>query len=284
MQRVFSGSPYEPQAGFCRALRIGDRVEVAGTAPLDTEGRTVAPGQAGPQARRCLEVISQALKELGSGPEDVIRTRIYLTRAEDFPAVAAVHGEFFSASPPVATGIVVAGLLDPDWVVEIEAEAQLRARIRALVDLDRYWMSERAHHLFGAEVVVSRGQAWKVADLEGFVVVRGPERLALATYRVEGEECELVTIDAYEKHRGHGTRLLAQVEEAARTRGCKRIWLVTTNDNLDALRFYQRRGYRLSAVYPGAVDEVSRPLKPQIPQVGYYEIPLRDELILEKIL
>jgi enamine deaminase RidA (YjgF/YER057c/UK114 family) len=96
------------------------------TAPIGPDGRTVAPGQAEPQARRCLEVITQALAGLGASPADVVRTRIFLTHAEDFPVVAKVHGQYFRAAPPVATAVVVAGLLDSDWRVEIEAEAILR--------------------------------------------------------------------------------------------------------------------------------------------------------------
>lgn len=280
--RVFSGSPYEPQAGFCRALRRGERVLVAGTAPLGPDGRTVHPGQAGPQARRCLEIAVQALERLGASAADAVRTRLYLTDPADFDAVARVHGEFFREAPPVATCVVVASLLDPEWRVEIEVEAQVHDRVTSLDEGDRAWLRERSDELYGAPVVISRGRAHEPAGLEGCVASRGPERLGVATYRVEGSECELVTLDAFEPHRGVGTRLLEAVEERARARGCARVWLITTNDNLEALRFYQRRGYRLKAVHPAAVDEVSRPMKPQIPTVGCFRIPLRDELELDK--
>lgn len=152
--------------------------------------------------------------------------------------------------------------------------------MRALTEADRAWLRAEAPRLFGAQVVISRGVAHPVAELDGFLA----EGEGLATYRCEGDECELVTIDAFTPLQGVGTRLLQAVEEAARARGCRRLWLITTNDNLEALRFYQRRGYRLSALYAGAVDDVSRLLKPQIPTLGNFGIPLRDELELEKQL
>jgi enamine deaminase RidA (YjgF/YER057c/UK114 family) len=122
-RRHGSASPYEAQAGFCRALRVGDRVLVAGTAPIGPDGSTVAPGRPLPQARRCLEVIGEALRALDCGLEHVVRTRIYITDAAHWEAVGQAHGETFGGDPPVATCVVVAGLLDPEWTVEIEAEA-----------------------------------------------------------------------------------------------------------------------------------------------------------------
>lgn len=122
-RRVASGSPFEAEFGFCRALRVGDRVEVAGTAPIWPDG-SCDPDPA-VQARRCLEIVVAALAEVGAGPEHVIRTRIYLTRPEDAGAVGRVHGEVFGAERPVATMVVVSALIDPRWRVEIEAEALL---------------------------------------------------------------------------------------------------------------------------------------------------------------
>jgi len=135
-------------------------------------------------------------------------------------------------------------------------------------------MAARSTELWGGEVVISRGNAHRVVELPGFIARIAGERIGVATYRLEGDTCELVTIDALRPHIGVGTALLAAVEDAA---GDRRLWLITTNDNLDAIRFYQRRGYVLAAVYPGAI-EASRRLKPQIPRVGNYGIPIRDEL------
>jgi enamine deaminase RidA (YjgF/YER057c/UK114 family) len=120
-QRVSSGSPYEGQAGFSRAVRVGDRVVVAGTAPIWPDGE-VDPSVTA-QTRRCLEIIGSALEEAGAGFADVVRTRLFLVDAADFDEVAAAHGEVFGAIRPACTGVVVAALLDPRWRVEIEAEA-----------------------------------------------------------------------------------------------------------------------------------------------------------------
>src|SRR5215472_16297038 len=116
-----SGSPFEPKIGFSRAVRAGDRVLVAGTAPVWPDG-TCDPDP-GAQAARCLEIILAALAEAGAGPEHVVRTRTYLTAAEHWEAVGAEHGRVFGAVRPASTMVVVAGLLDPRWKVEIEAEA-----------------------------------------------------------------------------------------------------------------------------------------------------------------
>jgi GNAT superfamily N-acetyltransferase len=110
-------------------------------------------------------------------------------------------------------------------------------------------------------------------------------RLAgVLTWVVDGEQCEVLTLHAGERWRGVGTALLAEVERLAASRGCTRLFLVTTNDNVDALRFYQRRGFRLAALHRGAVDHSRACLKPEIPTVGDYGIPLRDELELDKPL
>jgi enamine deaminase RidA (YjgF/YER057c/UK114 family) len=122
-QRVSSGSPFEPTIGFSRALRVGERVLVSGTGPVVPGG--VCPEGAGPQARRCFEIIGAALAEAGASLSDVVRTRAYLTSADDAAAVGAVHGELLGGVRPAATMVVVAGLLDPAWKVEIEAEAVL---------------------------------------------------------------------------------------------------------------------------------------------------------------
>ena len=122
-RRVSSGSPYESIIGISRAVRAGNFITVAGTAPLDAEGRTVAPGDAAAQARRCFEIVARALESLGASLKDVVRTRILLTRIEDWEAVARVHGEFFRDVRPVNTVMQVSRFIDPDWLVEVEADA-----------------------------------------------------------------------------------------------------------------------------------------------------------------
>jgi enamine deaminase RidA (YjgF/YER057c/UK114 family) len=120
-QHVFSGSPYEPRIGISRALRVGDRVLVSGTAPIWPDG-SCDPDPA-VQARRCFEIITGALGEAGAGPGDVVRTRMFITDAADGEAIGTAHAEAFGEARPVSTMVVVSGFLDPRWKVEIEAEA-----------------------------------------------------------------------------------------------------------------------------------------------------------------
>jgi enamine deaminase RidA (YjgF/YER057c/UK114 family) len=122
-RRVASGSPYEPLIGFSRALRVGTRVLVSGTAPIWPDGSCDPDPQA--QAARCLQIILDALAEAGAGPEHVVRTRMYLVDPADWEAVGRAHGAVFAEARPAATMVVVAGLLDARWRVEIEAEAML---------------------------------------------------------------------------------------------------------------------------------------------------------------
>jgi GNAT superfamily N-acetyltransferase len=131
--------------------------------------------------------------------------------------------------------------------------------------------------------VVAAGRRHDLAELPAFVALLDGDPAGIATYRIEGDECELVTLDAFAERRGVGSALLEDVASLARRRRCRRLWLITTNDNLNALRFYQRRGLRLVAVRPGAVVE-ARKLKPEIPTMGAEGIPIRDEIELELAL
>jgi enamine deaminase RidA (YjgF/YER057c/UK114 family) len=124
---VSSGSPYEPRIGLSRAVRVGNFISVAGTAPIGPDRSTVAVGDPAAQARRCLEIIRTALEEAGSSLADVIRTRVFLTRIEDWQEVGAVHGEFFESIRPASTMLQVARFIDPEWLVEIEADALVDA-------------------------------------------------------------------------------------------------------------------------------------------------------------
>lgn len=122
-QLISSGSPYEPKVGISRAVRAGSLVTVSGTAPLGPDGKTIAPGDPSAQARRCLEIIAAALDKAGASLKHVVRTRTLLTRIEDWQAVAAVHGEFFRDIRPANTIMQVVRFIDPDWLVEMEADA-----------------------------------------------------------------------------------------------------------------------------------------------------------------
>jgi enamine deaminase RidA (YjgF/YER057c/UK114 family) len=120
-QRISSGSPFEPRIGFSRALRVGNRVLVSGTAPVWPDGS--CDPDPGVQARRCFEIILAALLEAGAEARHVVRTRMFIVDAADAEAVGSAHGEVFGDARPAATMVVISALLDPRWKVEIEAEA-----------------------------------------------------------------------------------------------------------------------------------------------------------------
>ena len=124
-QLISSGSPYEPKIGISRAVRVGKVIAISGTAPLGVDGRTGGVGDAGAQARRCLEIIRDALETAGASLGQVVRTRTLLVRIEDWEAVSAIHGEFFGQIRPANTTIQVTRFIDADWLVEFEADAIL---------------------------------------------------------------------------------------------------------------------------------------------------------------
>jgi ribosomal protein S18 acetylase RimI-like enzyme len=133
--------------------------------------------------------------------------------------------------------------------------------------------------LWGSEVVAVHGTLFQPAELPGYIAERAGRLVGLLTYDVTGDMLEIVTLNAIERRAGIGTMLIDSAVRAARRKGCREIRLTTTNDNVDALRFYQRRGFRLAELRPGAVDR-SRREKPEIPRTGDYGIPLRDEIDL----
>ncbi|MBI3659546.1 RidA family protein [Candidatus Acetothermia bacterium] len=122
-QRASSGSPYEPRVGISRAVRVGKFISVSGTAPLGPDGKAIGIGDPAAQARRCLEIINEALGKVGANLSYVVRTRILLMRIEDWEKVALVHGEFFREIRPANTIMQITRFIDPNWLVEIEADA-----------------------------------------------------------------------------------------------------------------------------------------------------------------
>lgn len=152
--------------------------------------------------------------------------------------------------------------------------------IRDIVLADRDRVIQVVTEQWDSEIVVAHGKAYYPADLPGFMALQDDEVVGLLTYWIEGTACEIVTIDAIRPFHGIGTALLQAVKARAIDLGCHRLWLITTNDNLTALRFYQRRGFVLAALYQNALEK-SRQLKPQIPLWAENGIPIRDELALE---
>jgi GNAT superfamily N-acetyltransferase len=154
--------------------------------------------------------------------------------------------------------------------------------IRPIAVADRPAVRRLVTDLWGSPVQVAHGTVFELAELPGFLAERDGRTEGLLTYEVRGDTLEVVSINAFPDRGGTGTALLEAAARAAREEhGCRRVVLTTTNDNVDALRFYQRRGFRLVALRPGAVD-ASRRIKPAIPATGAHGIALRDELDLER--
>ncbi len=151
--------------------------------------------------------------------------------------------------------------------------------VRPALAGDREWVIRVLETRWGSAELVSRGRRHAADQLPAFVGEVSGARSGLATYWFDDDEAELVSLDALSPGNGIGSALLAAVIGAARDRGCRRLRVITTNDNLDAIRFYQRRGLRLVAVHTNAVD-AARAIKPQIPDVGQFGIPLHDEIEL----
>jgi ribosomal protein S18 acetylase RimI-like enzyme len=144
--------------------------------------------------------------------------------------------------------------------------------------LRQFWVKQ-----WGDEFVVAHGVIHHPDALDGFVALDGDEWVGEITYCASSTECEIVSLDSLREGQGIGTKLINAVVEEARKQNCKRVFLITTNDNMNALRFYQKRGFELAALYRGAANG-SRKIKPSIPLTGFYDIPLRDEIELEMSL
>jgi ribosomal protein S18 acetylase RimI-like enzyme len=155
--------------------------------------------------------------------------------------------------------------------------------VRPLTGGDREWVAPLIVERWGSSYVVGRGRTWTPAKLAGFAAFDSGRPVGLVTYEMEGDACEIVTIDAFVEGVGIGTALLEAVTETARSNGCSRVQLVTTNNNLTALAFYQKRGFRLVGLVPGAIEE-ARKVKPTISSVDPNGLPIRDELHLELLL
>ena len=156
-----------------------------------------------------------------------------------------------------------------------QAEGGAGLTVRPVTSSDEGWVVRFLTRHWGGPLLVTRGVAHKGERLPGVAALHGDTPLGLATFRFDGSDCELVSLNSDAEGRGVGTALLSAVEASARAARCSRLWLITTNDNTPALRFYQRRGFHMVALHRDAL-EVSRGLKPEIPPYGRDGIPLRD--------
>jgi ribosomal protein S18 acetylase RimI-like enzyme len=152
--------------------------------------------------------------------------------------------------------------------------------IRDLNETDKPWVQRVLVQYWGSTVQVTRGKKYNADELPGVVAVRDGSEVGLLTYNIENKACEIITHNSMAGHGGIGSCLLDAVRNKAREMGCEKLWLITTNDNTPALRFYQRRNFDMIALHRDAVTK-SRSLKPEIPNVGFDGIPIRHEIELE---
>jgi len=155
-------------------------------------------------------------------------------------------------------------------------------RIRPVDSDDGDWIAQFITERWGAEFIAAHYKVYHCRDLPGFVATDGEDKVGLLTYKIVAGDCEIVSLDSLQSCMGIGTGLIDAVKGAACESGCKRLWLVTTNDNMNALRFYQKRGFALVKINRNAI-EFARNLKP-VPLIGAEGIPLRDEIELEMML
>ena len=156
-----------------------------------------------------------------------------------------------------------------------------RIRIDPLTPTDQAWLAGHLVRQWGDTIMIIRGRAVDLTLQAGFAARLEDRVVGLVTYGINDLSCEITSFDSQMEGIGVGTALITAVRQMAVHSGCLRLWLITTNDNLNALRFYQKRGFTIAAVHAGAIDRVSRPLKPGIPLIGHNNIPIRDEIELE---
>lgn len=169
--------------------------------------------------------------------------------------------------------------IDPVAVVPPNADFS----IRRTAEGDKPWIRRLLRQYWASERIISRGRLHDVVDYEGFAAFRDDEPVGLIMFLIEGDECEIIVHNSTADSGGIGSCLLAAARNEARERGCRRLWLVTTNDNTPAVRFYQRRDFDICAFHRNAITE-SRRLKPEIPDEGLFGIRVRHEIELEYLL
>jgi ribosomal protein S18 acetylase RimI-like enzyme len=155
--------------------------------------------------------------------------------------------------------------------------------IRPLTPADRDWVRRKMMEEWGAEIIVVHGEVFRPVELPGFAACAGEEILGLLTFRMDADACEIMTLNSWREGAGIGSALIEAARQAAGRGKCRRLFLVTTNDNTAALRFYQKQGFTIAAVRLNVMEQ-SRKIKPEIPPTGEDGIPIRDEIELEIVL
>jgi ribosomal protein S18 acetylase RimI-like enzyme len=155
--------------------------------------------------------------------------------------------------------------------------------IREVKENDKKWIIQLMEDQWASTLIISRGIVHNTENLPGLIAIQNKKRVGLLTYNVKDYDCEIVSLNSIKKRVGIGSALIQRMIEIAIKRGCKRIWVITTNDNTEALRFYQMRGFKIKAVYFDAIKK-SRELKPELPLLGIDDIEIKDEIELEKEL
>jgi len=148
---------------------------------------------------------------------------------------------------------------------------------------DKLMISKFITERWESSMSVSRGKSYDTSALPGFISRNQNEIIGLITYIIESDDCEIVTLDSNFRNKGLGTKLINSVINIAVQFSCKRVWLITTNDNVNAIRFYQKRGFNLAAFHKDSIKE-SRKLKPEIPEIGFEDIPIKHEIEFEMTL
>ena len=155
--------------------------------------------------------------------------------------------------------------------------------VRPLTEGDRGWVRQFITEHWGSDRVIVHGTIYRPANLAGLLALQRGKKAGLITYHIQEKNCEIITLDSICPNVGIGTALIEAVKKVAQEAGCRRLWLITTNDNLNALRFYQKRGFEIIALHRNAI-QASRKVKPEIPLIGMDGIPIKDEIELEMIL
>ena len=156
-------------------------------------------------------------------------------------------------------------------------------QIRPLNETDYACVTRLLEDHWGSVKIITRGKIHQADSLPGFIAIQQWKAAGLVTYRIDGDECEIVSLDSLAERIGIGSALINAVRSVAIAARCKRLWLITTNDNLAAVRFYQKRGFVIAAIHCNVIDQ-SRKLKPEILRLGIDDIPIRDEIELELLL